>query len=94
MYSIDGFLFTGTRAFHQPQRIDFWYSDLRAAVYLPDTERPIVLDEEETRFVRRWNELATQSAIAGVESVLVFQRCDRIEQLRRARKLNRVRARK
>jgi len=92
MYStVDDLFFTGTRVFRGVARIDLWFNDSQVAFYLEDGDsRPVLLDEEESRLIRRWAELALQATVEDNNCFLLHRRCDRLEQQRRARKLNRV----
>jgi len=95
MYStIDNWLFTGTHAYRDVARIDFYHTDEEACLYLEYGDRKVVLDPEESRLVRRWNEIALQAAVADNEDFLLRRRCDVLEQQRRAEKMNRAPKRK
>jgi len=85
-----GYLMTGTRMFSLGlvDSIELWHT--AESVLLVMDDRKIVLDEGESRIVRRWVELEMQTSIADAEGGLIETRCDRQEQIVRANKMNRA----
>lgn len=94
MISINGFLMTGTRIFcaREISRMDLWHTDDNVQITLDQDQsgQRIVLDEDESRMVRRWAELEMQASMAHAQSVVVDCRCDLQEHLNRAQKLNKA----
>lgn len=88
------FLLTGTRCFCRVtiSQIDLWHTDQN--VRLVADEKSIILDEDESRTVRRWHELAIQAAVADGEDLVIRRRIERQEQVNAAEKLNRATAKK
>lgn len=92
--TMTGFLHTTTRCFANVQCIELFYTDSQASIQLADSDQRILLDEDETRIIRRWAELALQATIADNEDLVVRRRCELLEQQQRAHKLNRQHRRK
>jgi pantothenate kinase len=91
----DSFIWTGTRGIRHSEvlSVDLWKTDQQAEILLIEGAR-LLLDEDESRMVREWAQMATQAAIASSQADLVETRCDLQEQLARARRLNRAHRRR
>ena len=89
MFGINGYFLTGRQILGNITRIDLFFSAEQAAVWIGESERPLLLDEGESTLARRYSELAVQAAINDAEDHLLTVRCDRLESQRRASKLNR-----
>ncbi len=86
----NGFLHTGTRmiCWNDTQTIDLWKTDTNVEIILSEGKR-ILLDEDESLFLRRWAELSTQTAVVDAQHDLLRKRCELQEMTVYAAKLNR-----
>lgn len=89
----NGMLMTGTRMFSYVESIELWKTDENVQLTMGEGAK-VLLDEDESRVVRRWAELNMQAAVTDAQLDVMRLRCDLQDEMNRAEKLNRKAKRK